>query len=109
MLLVGSACSKDDNTNTKKETPNIVEVSKPLLKDVEIWDNYTARIEGEKSVEVRSRVSGYLQKICFNDGDFVNVGDILFEIDPRPFQAMVEASEAEVREIESRIEIVRAS
>ena len=109
MLLVGSACSKDDNTNTKKETPNIVEVSKPLLKDVEIWDNYTARIEGEKSVEVRSRVSGYLQKICFNDGDFVNVGDILFEIDPRPFQAMVEASEAEVREIESRIDLAQSN
>ncbi len=88
---------------------NTVEVAKPLLKNVEVWDSYAARLEGEKSVEIRSRVSGYLEKIHFKDGDFVNVGDVLFEIDPRPFEAMVEASQASVSEIQSRIELAQSN
>lgn len=104
-----SACFKKKNTNVQQTVDNRVEVAKPLLKDIEVWDEYTARIEGEKSVEVRSRVSGYLEKICFTDGDFVKAGDILFEIDPRPFEAMVEASQASVKETEARIELAESN
>ncbi len=105
VAIVLSACFEKKNTEEKLVADNRVEVAKPLVKDIEVWDEYTARIEGEKSVEVRSRVSGYLEKICFTDGDFVKAGDILFEIDPRPFEAMVEASQAIVDETQVRIEL----
>ena len=104
-----SACFEKKDTKEVKPADNRVEVTKPLVKDIEVWDEYTARIEGEKSVEVRSRVSGYLEKICFTDGDFVKAGDILFEIDPRPFEAMVEASQASVKETEARIELAESN
>ncbi len=103
--LLLSACFEKKDTEEKLAPDDRVEAAKPLIKDIEVWDSYTARIEGEKSVEVRSRVSGYLEKICFTDGDFVKAGDILFEIDPRPFEAMVEASQASVNETQARIEL----
>ena len=107
VLLCGcfeKKAAKIDTTNY-----NTVEVAKPIFRKVEVWDSYAARLEGEKSVEIRSRVSGYLEKIRFKDGDFVNAGDVLFEIDPRPFEAMVEASQASVREIQSRIELAQSN
>ena len=107
LLLTGCFEKKGDSKDA--EVYNTVEVAKPLVKKLELWDTYTARIEGQKSVEIRSRVSGYLEKIYFKDGDFVKAGDILFEIDPRPFQALVEASQAEVKEIETRIELAQSN
>ena len=107
LLLTGCFEKKSDSKDA--EVYNTVEVAKPLVKKLELWDTYTARIEGQKSVEIRSRVSGYLEKIYFKDGDFVKEGDILFEIDPRPFQALVEASQAEVKEIETRIELAQSN
>ncbi len=103
-LALSGCFEKKQGAETAK-FDNRVEVAKPVQKDIEIWDEYTARIEGEKSVEVRSRVGGYLEKIRFRDGDFVKAGDILFEIDPRPFEAMVEASQASVNETQARIEL----
>ena len=104
-----SGCFEKKNTTPQRIVDNRVEVAKPVVKEIEVWDEYTARIEGEKSVEVRSRVSGYLEKICFKDGDFVKAGDTLFEIDPRPFEAMVEAANASVKETEARIELAASN
>ncbi len=97
------ACSKEESKSVLQETLKEVEVAYPTEKSVEIWDKFEGRIEGEKSIEVRSRVSGYLEKICFKDGDFVKKGDLLFEIDSRPFMAIVDANKATVEEIESKI------
>ena len=91
----------------KKKVDNTVEVACPAKRMIEIWDGYTATLEGEKSVEIRSRVAGYLQKIHFKDGDFVKAGEVLFEIDARPFQAIVDANKAVVKEVESKIELAK--
>ena len=109
LSILLSACFEKKGKQAEATQYNTVEVANPEVKKIEIWDSYTARIEGEKSVEIRSRVSGYLEKIYFKDGDFVKAGDILFEIDPRPFQALVEASQAEVKEIETRIELAQSN
>ena len=90
-----------------KKVYNKVEVAKPLKKTIEVWDQYTARLEGSKSVEIRSRVAGYLQKIHFKDGDFIKAGSVLFEIDRRPFEAVVEANKAVVKEVEAKIELAK--
>ena len=76
-LLVALSYGCKEKYEQKKLPPtDTVEVALPVRKDVEVWDSYTARIEGVKSVQIRARVSGYLEKIMFTDGDYVQQGDV---------------------------------
>ncbi len=103
-----SAC-KDENAGQMQRPMSVVQVAKPTKQNVELWDSYTARIEANKNVQIRARVSGYLDKICFKDGDFVKEGDILFQIDARPFQATYNASLAQIKETESRVALAKTN
>src|ERR1041385_5223093 len=62
-----------------------VTVSKPLQKNITEWDEYTGRFVAVERVEVRARVSGFIDSIHFKDGQIVKQGDLLFVIDPRPY------------------------
>src|SRR6516164_188779 len=66
--------------------PPAVTVSHPLEKQVTEWDEYTGQFQAVDYVAIRARVSGYLTEIHFIDGQWVKQGDLLFVIDPRPFQ-----------------------
>ncbi|MBO5849831.1 MAG: biotin/lipoyl-binding protein, partial [Paludibacteraceae bacterium] len=99
--FIFSACSKNEAVSQKPNSAPEVTVALPEKRAVEIWDSFTARLEGNKEVEIRARVSGYLSKICFKDGEFVKEGQLLFEIDPRPFIAVVKECEASIKEAES--------
>src|SRR5258708_16274551 len=66
--------------------PPPVTVSAPLLRDIVEWDEFTGQFAAVDYVEIRARVSGYLTEIHFQDGDIVKRGDLLFAIDPRPFE-----------------------
>ena len=61
--------------------PTEVTITRPISKEVTEWDDFTGRLEPIKSVEVRARVSGYLDSIHFKDGQTVKAGDLLFVID----------------------------
>ena len=76
--------------------PLAVTVATPLLRQVDEWDDYVGRFAPSKSVEIRPRVSGALTGIFFKDGEIVRQGQLLFRIDPRPFQAAL--AEARARE-----------
>lgn len=76
--------------------PPPVDIAKPLAATVVDWDEYTGRFQAVNRVEIRARVSGYLQEVRFRDGQIVNEGDILFVIDPRPFAAALEQREADL-------------
>ena len=67
--------------------PPMVVVSKPLQTKIVDWDDYVGRFEAINSVDLRPRVTGYLQSIEFRDGQIVHKGQVLFIIDPRPYQA----------------------
>ena len=73
-----------------------VTVAKPLASRVAQWDEFTGRFEAMERVEVRPRVSGYIDKVHFRDGSIVKQGDLLFTIDQRPFQLAVEFAQADV-------------
>jgi multidrug efflux pump subunit AcrA (membrane-fusion protein) len=77
--------------NAQPKAPEVT-VANPVLKRIVQWDEYTGQFEALRRVEVRARVSGELVKIHFTDGQTVKAGDILFTIDPRPFEIAVEAA-----------------
>lgn len=74
--------------------PPSVTVTKAVRKEVTDWDEFTGRFVSTERVELRARVSGYLDSVSFADGQVVKRGDTLFRIDPRPFVAAVTEAEA---------------
>src|SRR5436189_936675 len=85
-------------------TPTVT-VSQPVQREVIDWDEYPARLEAIETVEVRARVNGYLESIHFKDGAEVKKGDLLFVIDPRPYQADLDRALAEVAQAQTRFEL----
>ena len=89
------AVSCNNSTSKAPSTPAEVDVALPLSKKIVDWDEYTGRFQAIEEVDIRSRVTGYLNLINFKDGQIVKKGDVLFEIDPRPFQYALEVAVAE--------------
>lgn len=83
--------------------PNVT-VAKPIVKQITEWDDFIGRFEAVDEVEIRARVSGYLDKIHFQDGTLVKAGDLLFTIDQRPYRAALEEAEASVASAQVRVE-----
>lgn len=104
--LLLCSCADSSKKEVSRPTPT-VQVATPLKKSVEIWDTYVARIDAVKYVEVRARVGGYLSKVNFAEGEAVNEGDLLFVIDPRPYEAAYDAAKASVKEVESRVALAK--
>ena len=73
-----------------------VDVAQAVAKRVTQWDEFSGRFEAVASVEVRARVSGFVDQLHFRDGQLVNAGDLLFTIDRRPYEIAVESAKAEV-------------
>jgi len=93
--------------------PPTVFVSKPLQRNVVDWDDYEGRFEAINSVDVRPRVTGYLESIAFRDGQIVHKGQLLFVIDPRPYQAALNQARGQEQHAaatlaNARIELTRA-
>ncbi|WP_145177889.1 efflux RND transporter periplasmic adaptor subunit [Rubripirellula lacrimiformis] len=80
-----------------------VTIATPIKKVAVEWDAYSGRLEPIEFVEVRARVSGYLESIHFDEGRLVNQGDLLFVIDPRPFDAELRAAQASLSQAKSQL------
>ena len=76
--------------------PPTVIVAQPLQRQVEDWDDFVGQFESPASVDVRPRVSGYVTAVGFKDGQDVAKGQLLFQIDPRPYEALYEQAKAQV-------------
>jgi RND family efflux transporter MFP subunit len=75
--------------------PQPVVVAQPLQRQVEDWDDFVGQFESPSSVQVRPRVSGYVTAVGFHDGEDVRQGQLLFQIDPRPYQAIFDQAKAQ--------------
>jgi RND family efflux transporter MFP subunit len=102
------ACNRPQAQNSgapTAETPlPIVTTSKPVVSDVIEWDEYTGRFEAVASVEIRARVSGYVDQIAFTDGQSVKKGDLLFVSDPRPFERVLATAQAELEQARTKVQ-----
>jgi RND family efflux transporter MFP subunit len=84
--------------------PPAVTVAQPIAKKITEWDEYTGRFEAVDVVEVRARVSGYLNEVTLKEGEVVEKGSPLFSIDPRPFERVVERDRADLTQAQVRAE-----
>ena len=104
VVLALASCSKGAPPGPP---PPKVKVVQPLAREITEWDEFTARLDAVDSVEVRPRVSGYLQAIHFQDGAFVKKGDLLFSIDHRPYEATLRRAEADRALANTRVMLAR--
>ena len=102
VALTMAACSPQAATPPAAPT---VSASTPLVKEVTGWDTFTGRLEAVDTVEVRPRVSGYVERVAFQDGDDVHKGDLLFVIDPRPYEATVKQAEGQLAQAQAQLSL----
>ena len=85
--------------------PPAVTVSQPIRRELAEWDEYTGQFAAKEYVEIRARVSGYLTEIHFADGQIVKEGDLLFVIDPRPYEATLAAARAQLAQANAQVDL----
>jgi RND family efflux transporter MFP subunit len=110
-LFVGSCvalsgCAQAPAEGQEKNAPGVT-VSYPLQREVTDYQDYTGRTAAVDSVQVQARVTGYLDKIYFTEGAEVEPGTVLYEIDPRPYQAAYDAAKAQVAQNVASLELAK--
>jgi RND family efflux transporter MFP subunit len=106
LVILSSLLSGCDSSVPVAETPPpTVSVSQPITRDIVDYDDYEGRIAAVETVEVRARVRGHLIKVSFQDGQIVPEGALLFEIDPRPYKAAVDAAQAQLAAADASMEL----
>ena len=90
LALAIAGCGSQASTGAAMPPPPEVSVANVLSKQVRQWDDFTGRVAAVESVELRPRVSGYVQRVAYEEGQEVNKGDLLFVIDPRPYRAALD-------------------
>src|SRR6266478_582423 len=106
MATVLSACRKGDAP--AGTPPAEVSAAQVVVKPVRQWDEFNGRIAATDAVEVRARVSGYIERIAFKEGDEVKSGDLLFVIDPRPYKAAYDSEAAQLERARAAAQMARA-
>jgi RND family efflux transporter MFP subunit len=84
-----------------------VSVATVLEKRVKDWDEFTGRFQAVETVEIRPRVSGYIDRVAFKEGGLVKSGDLLFVIDPRPYQAEYDRAAADLKRYKTALDLAR--
>ncbi len=100
-LLAG--CGQGQTPAAAAPPPPAVTVAKPVERSVAEMDEYVGRFVAIDSVEVRARVSGYLDAVHFKDGQIVKQGDLLFTIDKRPFQTALDQAKANLAQARANL------
>jgi RND family efflux transporter MFP subunit len=105
LSLVG--CGESQHTAAPPAPPTVT-VAHPIKRSVVDYDEYVGRFLAVDMVEVRARVSGYLEKVHFQDGQIVKEGDLLFTIDRRPFQNALDQARANLTQAQSNLTYAKA-
>lgn len=101
-----AGCSKPASKPSAPIVPS-VSVAQPISRTINEWDEFTGRLVSPETVEVRARVSGYIEKVHFKEGSDTKQGDLLFTIDQRPYQAVANRLRAELGAARARWELAQ--
>ena len=106
LALVALTACDDQSSNSaaapSAPPPPAVDAAAPLAKEIIEWDEFNGRFHASQDVEIRPRVSGYVEAVHFRDGQMVQTGDLLFSIDKRPFEAAKSRAVAELASARAR-------
>ena len=84
-----------------------VTVAQPIKRTVTDWDEFTGRFEAMEEVQVRARVGGFVNSVEFQDGAIVHQGDLLYVIDPRPFEAVALQADGQLADARAKVELAQ--
>jgi RND family efflux transporter MFP subunit len=103
---LSAGCGKSGDAAQAPPPPQ-VSVATVLEKRVKDWDEFTGRFQAVETVEIRPRVSGYIDRVAFKEGGQVKRGDLLFVIDPRPYQADYDRAAADLKRAKTALDLAR--
>jgi membrane fusion protein (multidrug efflux system) len=103
LLLVANACTQEKAATPGPPPPPQVGVTDVIAKDVPVYGDWVATLDGYVNAQIQPQVSGYLIKQDYKEGSFVHKDEILFEIDPRPFQAIVDQAKGQVAQARGQL------
>src|SRR5215472_18082628 len=107
-LVLLPGCSESPQKQTAAPPPPVVTIAKPTKRTVVDQDEYVGRFVAVDNVEIRARVSGYLDRIDFTDGEMVKQGDLLFTIEKRPFQTTLDQAKANLAQAQANLAFAEA-
>lgn len=108
VLMICSLQACGGGAPQQQQGPMPVRTFQPQSRDVTLWDEYIGRFTAVNRVEIRPRVSGYLEEVHFQDGAMVEEGALLFTVDQRPFQASLSRAEAEFEAVRTQRNLAEA-
>jgi membrane fusion protein (multidrug efflux system) len=103
LVVIGLSKSKGDKGTPPAASPPEVEVVELEQRDVPIYSEWIGTLDGMINAEIRAQVAGYLRTQHYTEGSFVKKGQLLFEIDPRPFQAALDQTRGELAKAEGQV------
>src|SRR3984885_7230154 len=107
LLVTAMGCSNKTNAAAPPAPPE-VEIAEVQQRDVPIYGEWIGTLDGLVNADIKAQVSGYLLEQAYKEGTFVKKGQLLFQIDPRPFQATVDQAEGQLAQAEGQLEQARA-
>ncbi|WP_245330599.1 efflux RND transporter periplasmic adaptor subunit [Bradyrhizobium sp. AS23.2] len=105
-LLLGG-CDEKAQSRVAAPPPPPVTVAQPVKRTVTDWDEFTGRFEAIEEVQVRARVGGFVNSVEFKDGAIVHAGDLLYVIDPRPFEAVALQAQGLLDDARAKAELAK--
>jgi multidrug efflux system membrane fusion protein len=107
-LLAGCSHSRAESASTVAPPPPEVTVAEVIARPLHHWDELTGELQAVNTVEVHPRVNGFVDSVQFTEGARVGKGQLLFQIDPRPFQIEIERLSAELKRAQSKLDFAAA-
>lgn len=108
-LIAGIALGKEPKPAAAAPAATKVTAAEIIARDISLSDEFTGRLEAVNTVQIRPRVSGYIQQVGFNEGELVKKGQLLFQIDPRPFQGEVDRLKATYAQARAQAALARSN
>ena len=108
LTLTLAACGRNEAAQTAAMPPPQVSVAQVVARPVTEFDEFTGRFEAVERVEIRPRVSGYISSVNFTEGSEVHKGDVLFVIDPRPYDADYKRAKAQLAQARTQLALAKS-
>ena len=106
LALALAGCNEEAQSQAVPPPPPVT-VAQPVKRTITDWDEFTGRFEAIEEVQVRARVGGFIDRVEFKDGAIVQAGDLLYVIDPRPFEAVALEAEGQLADARAKGELAK--